>query len=63
MSSVGFAKVLEEVAEIGYKLVEFAGYTQGTRADHDVKQLRELLDANGLKAIGSHVVAERATTR
>ncbi len=54
VSSVGFAKVLEEVAAIGYKLVEFAGYTQGT-GPISTKQLRELLDANGLKAIGSHV--------
>jgi sugar phosphate isomerase/epimerase len=53
ISSQGFAKVLEEVASIGYKLVEFAGYTDSTNIT--VKQLRKELDANGLKAIGSHV--------
>jgi sugar phosphate isomerase/epimerase len=53
ISSDGFAKVLPQVAEIGYKLVEFAGYTDATGVT--VPQLRKLLDDNGLKAIGSHV--------
>ncbi len=53
IAAQGFAKVLPELAEIGYKLVEFAGYTDAT--DITTKQLRALLDANGLKAIGSHV--------
>jgi sugar phosphate isomerase/epimerase len=55
VSSVGFATVLEELAAIGFKYVEFAGYTQGTTPEITVQQLRRLLDANGLKAIGSHV--------
>jgi sugar phosphate isomerase/epimerase len=54
ISSIGFAPVLEAVAEIGFKLVEFAGYTQGTGAITPA-QIRDLLAANGLKAIGSHV--------
>lgn len=54
VQSLGFAKVLEEVARIGFKVVEFAGYTQGT-GDISLPELRRLLDANGLKAIGSHV--------
>ncbi len=53
VSSIGFAKVLEELAQIGYKLVEFAGYEDSTGLT--VQQLRKLLDDNGLKAIGSHV--------
>jgi sugar phosphate isomerase/epimerase len=53
ISAQGFAKVLPELAGIGYKLVEFAGYTDST--DITVPQLRRLLDDNGLKAIGSHV--------
>lgn len=50
----GFAKVLETLAEIGFKRVEFAGYTQGT-GPITTKELRALLDANGLIAAGSHV--------
>jgi sugar phosphate isomerase/epimerase len=53
ISEQGFAKVLPELAAIGYKLVEFAGYTDSTGIS--VKDLRKLLDDNGLKAIGSHV--------
>ena len=53
ISSLGFAKVLEELAGIGYKLVEFAGYTQ--TPELSLKDLRKILDDTGLKAIGSHV--------
>jgi sugar phosphate isomerase/epimerase len=55
ISELGFAKVLEELAGIGYKLVEFAGYTQGSSPELTTKELRKLLDDNGLAAIGSHV--------
>jgi sugar phosphate isomerase/epimerase len=55
VSSIGFAKVLAEVAAIGYKRVEFAGYTQGTTPEITLKELRRLLDDNGLTPIGSHV--------
>jgi sugar phosphate isomerase/epimerase len=54
VSSIGFAPVLQALAAIGYKKVEFAGYTQGT-GSITVQQLRALLDANGLTAAGSHV--------
>ena len=54
ISEIGFAKTLAQLSEMGYKLVEFAGYTQGT-GDISLPELRKLLDANGLKAIGSHV--------
>jgi sugar phosphate isomerase/epimerase len=55
ISSIGFAKVFEQLAQIGYKQVEFAGYTQGTTPEITVGELRALMDANGLKGIGSHV--------
>ena len=51
----GFAKVLEELAAIGYKHVEFAGYTQGNDGEITRQAARKLLDDYGLKAIGSHV--------
>jgi sugar phosphate isomerase/epimerase len=53
ISSLGFAKVFETLARTGYKEVEFAGYTQGTGAI-TVQQIRQLLDDNGLRAVGSH---------
>ena len=51
----GFAPVLETVARIGFRQVEFAGYTQGTSPEITLQELRGLLDANGLVAAGSHV--------
>src|SRR5208283_627787 len=45
--------VLKIVAEIGYKGVEFAGYY-----GRNAKQLRQLLDDNGLKCCGSHLGLE-----
>jgi sugar phosphate isomerase/epimerase len=50
---IGFARVLEALATMGYKQVEFAGYTDNTKIT--LKELRAQLDANGLTAIGSHV--------
>ncbi len=55
ITSLGFARVLQTLAGIGYKKIEFAGYGQGTTPEIPVKQLRAILDANGLTAIGSHV--------
>lgn len=55
IAEVGFAKVLESVAEIGFRQVEFAGYTQGSNPEITLKELRALLDANGLVAAASHV--------
>jgi sugar phosphate isomerase/epimerase len=54
IDSVGFAKVFEVLAKIGYKNVEFAGYTQAL-GPITPKQIRQLLQANGLTAIGSHL--------
>ena len=47
---VGIAKALEDVAKIGYKGVELAG-KYGLKA----KELKKLLDDNGLVACGDHV--------
>lgn len=44
-----FAKALERVAAIGYTDVEFAGYF-----GIDAKEMRRMLDANGLRAISTH---------
>lgn len=58
VSSLGFRVVLEEMARIGYKEIEFAGYTQNTSIlgrQITIPEIRQLLDDNGLKAIGSHV--------
>lgn len=51
----GFEAVLSELAEIGYKQVEFAGYKDNTGIG--LEDLKGLLDANGLVAVGSHVDA------
>lgn len=42
--------VIEKVAKMGYQGVEFAGYY-----DRTAKQLRKMLDDNGLKCCGSHL--------
>jgi sugar phosphate isomerase/epimerase len=55
ISTIGFAKVFQALAEIGYKQVEFAGYTQGTTPEITTRQIRKLMDANGLTGIGSHL--------
>jgi sugar phosphate isomerase/epimerase len=58
VTSLGFAVVLTELARIGYREVEFAGYTQNTSIlgrQITVPEIRQLLDDNGLRAVGSHV--------
>jgi sugar phosphate isomerase/epimerase len=55
LSSIGFARLFEALAEIGFKYVEFAGYTQGTTPEITPAQLHNLLNQYGLRAIGSHV--------
>ena len=49
-AGVGLDKALEDVAAIGFKGVEFAGYY-----NHDEKALRKALANAGLKACGTHV--------
>ncbi|WP_326794810.1 sugar phosphate isomerase/epimerase [Streptomyces sp. NBC_01808] len=51
----GFTPVLTELAAIGYKHIEFAGYTSPAEPDMTVPKLRKLLDDNGLVAGGAHL--------
>ncbi len=51
----GFAAVLGELADIGYSEIEFAGYTQRDLGAITIEQIRQILDDNGLRAVGSHV--------
>lgn len=55
VSSLGFRAVFEELGRIGYSEIEFAGYTQGQNGAITPSQLRQMLDDNGLRAVGSHV--------
>jgi len=55
VSSIGFQAVFEELGRIGYSEIEFAGYTQGQIGAITPAQIRQLLDDNGLRAVGSHV--------
>ncbi|MBF8184678.1 sugar phosphate isomerase/epimerase [Nonomuraea sp. K274] len=58
----GFRRVLEALADIGYKQVEFAGYGQHANAEggadletvEGARLLRRWLDDNGLQAEGNH---------
>ncbi|QIQ01717.1 sugar phosphate isomerase/epimerase family protein [Streptomyces liangshanensis] len=54
VSSLGFAKVFDELERFGYDEIEYAGYTQGTGAI-SLPELRKLARDHGLKGIGSHV--------
>lgn len=45
-----FAGTIKKVAEIGYDAVEFAGY-----GNLSAKEVKKLLDDNGLKCAGAHV--------
>ena len=47
---VGLAKALENLAAIGFRGVEFAGYY-----DNDAKALRKMLADAGIRACGTHV--------
>jgi sugar phosphate isomerase/epimerase len=62
----GFAQVLERLAQIGYRHVEFAGYEQST----DIlgrpitpAELRTILDDNGLQASGTHRTVPSTLTK
>ena len=50
IDKVGLAQALKDVAKIGYKGVEFAGYYK-----NDAKTLKQMLDDAGLVACGTHV--------
>lgn len=51
-------KVLEAIGKMGYKGVEFAGYHGWEKKP---RQLRKLLDDNGLKCCGTHTALETVT--
>jgi sugar phosphate isomerase/epimerase len=54
VASLGFAEVFRRLSEIGYREIEFAGYTaQGRRWTN--QELRGLLRTYRLRAVGSHV--------
>jgi sugar phosphate isomerase/epimerase len=53
----GFAQVLERLADIGYRQVEFAGYEQSTQIlgrQITPAEIRTILHDNGLRANGTH---------
>ncbi|WP_454859474.1 sugar phosphate isomerase/epimerase family protein [Promicromonospora soli] len=54
VSSLGFRAVFERLSAMGYAEVEFAGYTQGQVGAITPQEIRQLLDDNGLRAVGSH---------
>jgi sugar phosphate isomerase/epimerase len=55
LASKDLPGVLEAIGKMGYKGVEFAGYYGW---DSKPKELRKLLDANGLKCCGTHTALE-----
>jgi len=60
----GFERVLARLAEIGYKEIEFAGYNQHTSIlgrQITPKEIRKILDDNGLVANGTHTSINAAT--
>ena len=48
-----FSGTIAKVAQTGYKEVEFAGYF-----DHTPKEVREIVDKNGLTAPSTHFTYE-----
>lgn len=54
ISQLGFGPVFEELSRLGYRRVEFAGYTSPANPGITPAQIRQLLDDNGLEAVGSH---------
>ncbi|WP_428963587.1 sugar phosphate isomerase/epimerase family protein [Micromonospora fluostatini] len=60
----GFERVLARLAEIGYKEIEFAGFTQSTEIlgrQITPAEIRKILDDNGLVANGCHVTINPST--
>lgn len=60
----GFERVLARLAELGYKEIEFAGYTQSTEIlgrQITPAEIRKILDDNGLVANGTHTQINAAT--
>lgn len=55
VSTIGFAKVFDELERFGYDEIEYAGYTQGSAGAITLPELKQLARDHGLKGIGSHV--------
>jgi sugar phosphate isomerase/epimerase len=56
IATLGFEQVFRELAAIGYKWVEFAGYSApDTGSPPDLGRLRGFLRRHRLKGIGSHI--------
>jgi hypothetical protein len=54
VATLGFEEVFRRLSEIGYREVEFAGYSaQGRRWSNE--ELRRLLRRYGLRGVGSHI--------
>ncbi len=51
----GIAETLKSVAEMGYKTVEAAGYSEGKFYGMAPAEFKALVEANGLKCTSSHV--------
>jgi len=58
LAAKDFPGTLEAIGQMGYKGVEFAGYYGW---DGKPKELRKLLDANGLRCCGTHTALETVT--
>lgn len=54
VASLGFRTVFERLSDMGYAEIEFAGYTQDEVGPITPEEIRQLLDDNGLRAVGSH---------
>jgi sugar phosphate isomerase/epimerase len=54
VSSLGFRPVFEELSRMGYRHFEFFNYNSPAEPGQTLQQLRQLLDDNGLAAIGAH---------
>jgi sugar phosphate isomerase/epimerase len=54
VSSLGFRAVFERLSAMGYAEIEFAGYTQNQVGPITPQEIRQLLDDNGLSAVGAH---------
>jgi sugar phosphate isomerase/epimerase len=51
----GFAAVFKELADLGYKGVEFAGYSDFGNKPRTAKEMKKMLDDAGLVACGTHI--------
>jgi sugar phosphate isomerase/epimerase len=54
VGSIGFAKVFDRLAAIGYREIEFAGFTQGSAGAITTSEIRALMDDRGLRGVGAH---------